>query len=108
MHAIATAMSGCASTLTRANRSPDPSSSHAQIWKNWPGDQRGAREALEGAGGEEERARVVAGAPRVKVAGSGHSFTDIACTDGVMVDLSGMNRLLDVEGEDVTVEAGIT
>jgi L-gulono-1,4-lactone dehydrogenase len=51
---------------------------------------------------------VVAGARRVKVAGSGHSFSDIACTDGVMVDLSGMNRVLCVEGEKVTVEAGIT
>jgi L-gulono-1,4-lactone dehydrogenase len=44
----------------------------------------------------------------VKVAGSGHSFTDIACTDGVMVDPSRMNRLLRVEGNEVTVEAGIT
>ena len=48
------------------------------------------------------------GARRVKAAGSGHSFTDIACTDGVMVDLGGMNRLLAVEGAEVTVEAGIT
>jgi FAD-linked oxidoreductase len=40
--------------------------------------------------------------------GAGHSFTDIACTDGVMIDLSGMNRVLDVTGEDVTAQAGIT
>ena len=51
---------------------------------------------------------MVAGARRVKVAGSGHSFTDIACTDGTMVDLSGMNRLLGVDGTEITVEAGIT
>jgi len=57
---------------------------------------------------EAELARVVAGARRIKVAGAGHSFTDIACTDGVMVDLSGLNRVLAVEGSDVTVEAGIT
>ena len=44
----------------------------------------------------------------MKVAGSGHSFTDIACTDGVMVDPSRMNRLLRVDGNEVTVEAGIT
>jgi FAD-linked oxidoreductase len=50
----------------------------------------------------------VAAARRVKVAGAGHSFTDIACTDGVMVDLSRMNRLLAVDGDEVTVEAGIT
>jgi L-gulono-1,4-lactone dehydrogenase len=50
----------------------------------------------------------VAGAPRVKVAGAGHSFTDIACTDGLMLDLSRMSRVLRVEGDEVTVEAGIT
>jgi L-gulono-1,4-lactone dehydrogenase len=51
---------------------------------------------------------VVASAGRVKVAGAGHSFTDIACTDGVMLDLSRMNRVLSVDGALVTVEAGIT
>jgi L-gulono-1,4-lactone dehydrogenase len=50
----------------------------------------------------------VAGARRVKVAGAGHSFADIACTDGLMLDLSRMNRVLRVEGDEVTVEAGIT
>jgi FAD/FMN-containing dehydrogenase len=50
----------------------------------------------------------VAGARRVKVAGAGHSFTDIACTDGLMLDLSRMNRVLKVEGDEVTVEAGMT
>jgi L-gulonolactone oxidase len=44
----------------------------------------------------------------VKIAGAGHSFTDIACTDGLMLDLSRMNRVLRVEGDEVTVEAGIT
>jgi FAD-linked oxidoreductase len=50
----------------------------------------------------------VAGARRVKVAGAGHSFTDIACTDGLMLDLSRMNRVLRVDGDEVTVQAGIT
>jgi L-gulono-1,4-lactone dehydrogenase len=50
----------------------------------------------------------VAGARRVKVAGAGHSFSDIACTDGLMLDLSRMNRVLRVQGDEVTVEAGIT
>jgi L-gulono-1,4-lactone dehydrogenase len=57
---------------------------------------------------EDELARLVAGARRVKVAGAGHSFTDIACTDGLMLDLSRMNRVLGVSGDEVTVEAGIT
>ncbi len=47
-------------------------------------------------------------ARRVKVAGAGHSFTDIACTDGVMVDMSAMRNVLTVDGSVVTVQAGIT
>jgi FAD-linked oxidoreductase len=78
-----------------------------RIWKNWARDQRCAPERIERPASEEELARVVAGADHVKVAGAGHSFTDIACTDGVMVDLSGMTRVLAVEGSEVTVEAGI-
>jgi L-gulonolactone oxidase len=47
---------------------------------------------------------------RVKCVGAGHSVTPIACTDGVMVDLSGYGRVLrtDPETRRVTVEAGIT
>lgn len=77
-------------------------------WTNWARQQRCAPERIARPRSEEELASVVAGARRVKVAGSGHSFTDIACTDGVMVDLSGMQRVLAVEGDRVTVEAGIT
>jgi L-gulono-1,4-lactone dehydrogenase len=78
------------------------------VWRNWAGDQRCAPERIERPAGEGELAAVVAGAGRVKVVGAGHSFTDIACADGVMVDLSRMNRVLAVDGHDVTVEAGIT
>ena len=48
------------------------------------------------------------GARRAKVVGAGHSFTDIACTDGVMIDMTAMRRVLSVDGSEVTVEAGIT
>ncbi len=77
-------------------------------WTNWARQQRCAPARIERPESEEELARIVAAAPRVKVAGSGHSFTDIACTDGVMVDLAGMDRVLEVDGHEVTVEAGIT
>jgi L-gulono-1,4-lactone dehydrogenase len=77
-------------------------------WRNWTGDQRCAPERVERPRDEGELAAVVAGASRVKVVGAGHSFTDIACTDGVMVDLAAMNRVLAVDGPEVTVEAGIT
>jgi L-gulonolactone oxidase len=77
-------------------------------WTNWARQQRCAPEQILRPVSEDELARAVAGSERVKVAGSGHSFTDIACTDGVMLDLSGMRRVLAVDGNDVTVEAGIT
>jgi L-gulono-1,4-lactone dehydrogenase len=77
-------------------------------WTNWARQQRCAPEEIVRPASEEELAAVVSGAARVKIAGSGHSFTDIACTDGLMLDLSGMRRVLSVEGSDVTVEAGIT
>ena len=49
------------------------------------------------------------GARTLRAVGSGHSFTDIACTDGVLVDLARMRRVLGrATGTDVTVEAGIT
>ena len=77
-------------------------------WTNWAKQQRCAPERIETPGSEEELVSAVTGARRVKVVGSGHSFTDIACTDGVMIDMSAMRRVLSVDGNEVTVEAGIT
>lgn len=47
---------------------------------------------------------------QVRVAGSGHSFTDICLTDGLLLDLSRMNRVLDVDRANglARVEAGLT
>ncbi|XP_038627035.1 L-gulonolactone oxidase-like [Tachyglossus aculeatus] len=46
---------------------------------------------------------------KVKVVGGGHSPSDIACTDGFMIQMGKMNRVLKVDKEkrQVTVEAGI-
>jgi L-gulonolactone oxidase len=77
-------------------------------WTNWAGQQRCAPERIERPASEDELTGAVTAARRVKVAGAGHSFTDIACTDGVMIDMSGMRRVLSVQGNEVTVEAGIT
>jgi L-gulono-1,4-lactone dehydrogenase len=79
-----------------------------RTWTNWDRLQRCAPERVETPTSEEELARAVTSANRVKVAGSGHSFTDIACTDGVMVDMSKLRGLLAVDGAEVTVQAGIT
>ena len=51
--------------------------------------------------------RAATAGQRVKVVASGHSFTDIACTDGRMLQLDRLDRVLDVDGTVVTVEAGI-
>jgi L-gulono-1,4-lactone dehydrogenase len=58
-------------------------------------------------GSEDELAAALRGASRVRVAGSGHSFTDIALTDGLQVSLRRMNRVLRVDGTLVRVQAGI-
>ena len=45
----------------------------------------------------------------VRAVGAGHSFTDAACTGGVMFDMRGLDRVLDVQRDAglVRVEAGI-
>src|SRR5215211_2261400 len=77
-------------------------------WTNWAGEQVCAPERIFRPVSEKELARAVADASRVRVAGSGHSFTDIACTDGLLVDLRRMDAVLAQDGQLVTVQAGIT
>ena len=82
-------------------------------WQNWAGNQVCAPVAIEHPGTDAELVAIVkeaaATGTRVKVAGAGHSFTDIACTDGVLVSLDNYGRLLHVDRERarVTVQAGI-
>ena len=54
--------------------------------------------------------RAEAAGRTVKVVGTGHSFTDIACTTGSQVVLDRYNRVLSVDRDarTVTVQAGIT
>lgn len=83
-------------------------------WANWAGNQRCAPRALRHPGSEHELADLLRDAAeldeRVKVVGSGHSFTAIACTDGQMIDLSRCADVLEVDAEagTVTVQAGIS
>jgi L-gulonolactone oxidase len=84
-----------------------------ETWTNWAREQRCAPVAIERPTSEDELATIVATAAAnghsVRAFGSGHSFTDIACTDGVLIDTSGLNRLIDVDRAtgSVTVQAGI-
>jgi L-gulonolactone oxidase len=83
-------------------------------WSNWAGNQRCTPASVEHPHSEGELAdlvkRAAASGRRVKVIGAGHSFTDIACTDGVQVQLGGFARAMSVDADHrlVTVEAGIT
>src|SRR5436309_13662315 len=83
------------------------------MWRNWAGDQQCVPARVERPGSVEELRtaveRAAAGGLSVRAAASGHSFTDIACTDGVMVRLERMNRVLDVDPGTglVKAQAGI-
>jgi len=83
------------------------------MWRNWAGDQTCAPRAVERPGSVAEVAaaleRAAAAGERVRVAGSGHSFTDAACTDGRLLSLARMARVLDVDRASgfVRVEGGI-
>ena len=67
-------------------------------WSNWTGDQRCAPAAIVRPASEDELAAAVRTAVErgggVRAVGSGHSFTDAACTGGTMVDLARMQRVL--------------
>ena len=70
-------------------------------WSNWAGDQRCTPAAIELPSSLDELRRVVADAAAagrtVRASASGHSFTDIALTDGVMVRLDRLTRKLDFD-----------
>jgi L-gulono-1,4-lactone dehydrogenase len=85
-----------------------------QKWRNWAGNQVARPDVIAEPASEDELAALVKEAAthgrRVKVVGSGHSFTACALTDGVLVKLDRMRRIVDVDHQRrlVTVEAGIT
>ena len=82
-------------------------------WRNWAENQKSHPSVIERPSSESEVIavvnRAVSNKQRVKVVGSGHSFTGIAVPDEVMIDLSKLNRIVDVDRARglVTVQAGI-
>src|SRR3954451_14873010 len=85
----------------------------ADVWRNWAGDQICAPARVETPSTEDQLQKVVADAAAagltVRAVGSGHSFTDAACTDGVMVSLDHMRQIVDVDPGSglVEVQGGI-
>lgn len=83
-------------------------------WRNWGGNERCVPRVLIRPRTEEELAQVVRAAfdagGRIRVAGSGHSFTPLVVTDETLVDLSHYGEILafDARAQTVTVQAGIT
>ena len=83
-------------------------------WTNWGGTYSCAPTRIESPASEDEIVAAVRGArdrgERFKVAGSGHSFTDAACTDGCLIKLDRHNKVLRVDREaaTITAQAGVT
>ena len=82
-------------------------------WRNWTGDQRCVPARIER---PRDRGDLIESVKRaadqgltVRAVGSGHSFTDAACTGGVLFEMGALNRVLDVQRDTelVRVEAGI-
>jgi L-gulono-1,4-lactone dehydrogenase len=82
-------------------------------WCNWAGDEGCRPAAIVHPASIEEIAAALARAARdgqrVRVAGAGHSFSDIACTDGLLIVLDRFQRVLDVDpgSRVVRVQGGI-
>jgi L-gulonolactone oxidase len=85
----------------------------ATTWRNWGRNQRCEPAAVTDPQSELEVVEAVLAArtagQTVKAVGSGHSFTDTACTDGRMLRLGRLDRVLafDRDASTITVEAGI-
>ncbi len=82
-------------------------------WQNWAGEQSCAPAAIEQPSNLTELRDAVSRAAErglpIRVAGSGHSFTDIALSDGLLLRLEALDRVLDADSATglVKVEAGI-
>ena len=81
--------------------------------RNWAGDQRCVPARIER---PRDRGDLIESVKRacdqgltVRAVGSGHSFTDAACTGGVLFEMGGLDRVLDVQRDAglVKVEAGL-
>jgi L-gulono-1,4-lactone dehydrogenase len=86
------------------------SRSAAGEWINWAGDQRCRPARILRPGSREQLAEAVAAAAaageKVRVAGSGHSFTEAALTEGTMVRVEALSGVLDADRASGLVKVG--
>jgi L-gulonolactone oxidase len=79
-------------------------------WRNWAGDQACAPFELVRPRGREELSEAVSTAAAagrtVSVAGSGHSFTEAALTDGTMIDVGALGGVIEADRESGLVKVG--
>ncbi len=81
-----------------------------RAWRNWAGDQVCAPQERLRPRSREELAEAIAAAAaagrKVSVAGSGHSFTETAMTDGTMVDAGAFSGVIDADRSSGLVKVG--
>jgi FAD-linked oxidoreductase len=81
-----------------------------RVWRNWAGDQSCAPFERVRPGGQGQLAEAVGAAAaagrKVGVAGSGHSFTEAALTEGTMVDVGALSGVIDADRSSGLVKVG--
>ncbi len=93
---------------------PGPGHGAAGEWRNWSGSVRCRPRRIEAPTTEDQVAAVVRDASRaglpIRVAGTGHSFTALCASDGVIVSLDGLSGIVsaDAPAGEATVWGGST
>jgi L-gulonolactone oxidase len=93
-----------------AGGTASPPRRDAAGWRNWAGNVSDPAPVLAPRSVPDLAAavrRAAADGKRVRVAGSGHSFSPIASSDGVRLSLAELPRVFSVDGTSVTVSAGM-
>jgi L-gulono-1,4-lactone dehydrogenase len=77
-------------------------------WVNWAGDQSCRPAAIVSPSSRDELAEAVVAAAgrRVRAAGSGHSFTEAALTEGTMLRVEALRGVIDADRESGLVKVG--
>jgi L-gulonolactone oxidase len=82
----------------------------AEVWRNWTGDQRCMPAQVVRPRSRDELAAAISAAAAsrrtVSVAGTGHSFTEAALTDGTMIDVAALSGLIDADPAAGLVKVG--